>query len=30
MSLEAFDKLLDQISNLKHDMAGKLLAEGRK
>jgi len=26
----AFDKLLDQISNLKHDMAGKLLAEGRK
>lgn len=30
MSLEAFDKLLDQISNLKHEMAGKLLAEGRK
>src|SRR4051794_24205558 len=29
MSLEAFDKLLDQISNLKHEMAGKLLAEGR-
>jgi hypothetical protein len=29
-SLEAFDKLLDQISNLKHEMAGKLLAEGRK
>ena len=30
MSLEAFDKLLDQISNLKHDMAGKLLAERRR
>lgn len=30
MSLEAFDKLLDQISNLKHDMAGKLFAEGRR
>ena len=30
MSLEAFDKLLDQISYLKHEMAGKLLAEGRK
>ncbi len=30
MSLEAFDKLLDQISNLKHEMAGKLLVEGRK
>jgi hypothetical protein len=30
MSLEAFDKLLDQISTLKHEMAGKLLAEGRK
>jgi hypothetical protein len=30
MSLEAFDKLLDQISNLKHEMAGKLLAEGRR
>lgn len=29
MSLEAFDKLLDQISNLKHEMAGKVLAEGR-
>jgi len=30
LSLEAFDKLLDQISNLKHEMAGKLLAEGRR
>lgn len=30
MSLEAFDKLLDQISNLKREMAGKLLAEGRR
>jgi hypothetical protein len=30
LSLEAFDKLLDQISTLKHEMAGKLLTEGRK
>ena len=30
LSLEAFDKLLDQISTLKHEMAGKLLAEGRR
>jgi hypothetical protein len=30
MSLEAFDKLLDQISTLKHEMAGKLLAEERR
>ncbi len=30
LSLEAFDQLLDQISTLKHEMAGKLLAEGRK
>jgi hypothetical protein len=30
LSLEAFDKLLDQISTLKHEMAGKLQAEGRK
>ena len=30
MSLETFDKLLDQISSLKHEMAGKLLAEGRR
>ncbi|ADV83168.1 hypothetical protein [Terriglobus saanensis] len=30
MPVEAFDKLLDQISNLKHEMAGKLLAEGRR
>lgn len=30
MSFEAFDKLLDQISNLKHEMARKLLAEGRR
>src|ERR1700739_1426733 len=29
LSLEAFNKLLDQISNLKHEMAGKVLAEGR-
>ncbi len=30
LSLEAFDKLLDQISTLKHELAGKLLAEGRR
>lgn len=30
LSIEAFDKLLDQISTLKHEMAGKLMAEGRK
>jgi hypothetical protein len=30
VSLESFDKLLDQISTLKHEMAGKLLAEGRR
>ena len=30
LSLEAFDKLLDQISTLKHEMAGKVLAEGRR
>ena len=30
MPLESFDKLLDQISSLKHEMAGKLLAEGRR
>jgi hypothetical protein len=30
MSIEGFDKLLDQISTLKHEMAGKLLAEGRR
>ena len=30
VSVETFDKLLDQISNLKHELAGKLLAEGRK
>ena len=30
LSLEAFDKLLDQISSLKHEMAGKLLADGRR
>ena len=27
---EAFDKLLDQIGTAKHELAGKLLAEGRK
>jgi hypothetical protein len=30
VSLESFDKLLDQISTLKHEMAIKLLAEGRR
>ena len=30
LSLEGFDKLLDQISTLKHEMAGKTLAEGRR
>ena len=30
VSLESFDKLLDQISTLIHDMAVKLLAEGRR
>jgi len=30
LSLEAFDKLLDQISNLKHEMAGKVLVEQRR
>ena len=27
---EAFDKLLDEIGNAKHELAGKLLAEGRR
>lgn len=27
---EAFDKLLDQIGAAKHELAGKLLAEGRR
>lgn len=27
---EAFDKLLDQIGTAKHELAGKLLAEGRR
>jgi hypothetical protein len=27
---EAFDKLLDQVGAAKHELAGKLLAEGRK
>ena len=27
---EAFDKLLDQIGTAKHELAGKLLADGRK
>lgn len=30
VSLETFDKLLDQISTLKHELAGKLLTEERK
>jgi len=30
VSLETFDKLLDQISTLKHELAEKLLAKGRK
>ena len=30
VSVETFDKLLDQISTLKHELAGKVLAEGRK
>jgi hypothetical protein len=30
VSLEAFDKLLDQISTLKHEIAGKLLAERKR
>lgn len=27
---EAFDKLLDEISTAKHELAGKLISEGRK
>ena len=30
LSHEAFDKLLDEISNAKHELAGKLLAEGKR
>jgi len=30
MTPEAFDKLLDQISTAKHELAGKILAEGRR
>lgn len=30
MTPEAFDKLLDQIGMAKHELAGKLLAEGRR
>ena len=30
MTPEAFDKLLDQIGTAKHDLAGKILAEGRR
>jgi len=30
MTPEAFDKLLDQIGTAKHELAGKLLAEGRR
>jgi hypothetical protein len=30
MTPEAFDKLLDQIGTAKHELAGKLLVEGRR
>jgi hypothetical protein len=30
LSPEAFDKLLDEIGNAKHELAGKLLAEGKR
>ena len=30
MTPEAFDKLLDQIGTAKHELAGRLLAEGRR
>lgn len=30
MTPEAFDKLLDQIGTAKHELAGKLLAEGKR
>lgn len=30
MTPEAFDKLLDQVGTAKYELAGKLLAEGRK
>jgi len=30
MTPEAFDKLLDQIGTAKHELAGKLLSEGRR
>lgn len=30
MTPEAFDKLLDQIGTAKHELAGKILAEGRR
>lgn len=30
MTPEAFDKLLDQIGTAKHELAGKLMAEGRR
>jgi hypothetical protein len=30
LTLEAFDKLLDQIGTAKHELAGKLLAEARR
>ena len=30
MTPEAFDRLLDQIGTAKHELAGKLLAEGRR
>jgi hypothetical protein len=30
MTPEAFDKLLDQVGTAKHELAGKILAEGRR
>jgi hypothetical protein len=30
MTPEAFDKLLDQIGTAKHELAGKIMAEGRR
>lgn len=30
MTPEAFDRLLDQIGTAKHELAGKILAEGRR
>lgn len=30
MTLEVFDKLLDEISTAKHELAGEIVSEGRK